>query len=437
MSPCAPKKRIERAVLKALDTVYNGTVIKHSVSIGEQVDLSQSLQAIHQHSFPNPSKLIGHVARSGLLHLGCGLLKMLSARHCSEDDVVTHMNSIGLVFDLLLPRERDMESDYTTNGRGGEEMGEEMGEELEGQSEEESGNPYVFAAHEVVRKAADWVEQSLCRKRALEPEQDDENDSGEKAPISPCMPCESQDAHGCAYRIALHIQTDCENLAIHAAFTDLPQAQLEALACLYFSNVNCARSLSLMEDRSGTPRALSRDDRDKLQTIVEAADAQLGQETVRDVMLSFTLPAALVGVRSRLLLTREASVVATRQHPLIVQRAYEAAMATPGTLWRRGTDGTDRVESMERVCALLSGLAMLLSATADDARRGTPFQGMVQLPFLLAQPLSPLAPQLSLLWDTWVLAKMEQGGEIKLLEHGTGVDGLSRCALHLVSLVHA
>jgi hypothetical protein len=180
---------------------------------------------------------------------------------------------------------------------------------------------------------------------------------------------------------------------------------------------------------------LSQEKHDRLQTIVESADAQLGQETIRDLMLSFLLPVSMVGVRTKLLLTREASARATSELPETVQRAYEAAMTTPGALWRDGISGENVLESMERTCALLSGLAMLLATTAEDARRGVPFKGMVSLPFLLTSPETSTGPRLTLIWDMWVLMLVDDRGGSEMLESGKGVDGLSRCVLSLLEIV--
>lgn len=63
----------------------------------------------------------------------------------------------------------------------------------------------------------------------------------------------------------------------------------------------------------------------KLLAIVQAGESEAGQQVTRDLVLSFLLPSAHVGVRRTLLLTRSASTQAGVDHPTLVSRAHDVA----------------------------------------------------------------------------------------------------------------
>ena len=65
----------------------------------------------------------------------------------------------------------------------------------------------------------------------------------------------------------------------------------------------------------------------KLRSIAQSAESEAGQGVARALMLSFLLPASIIGTRRTLLLSREANTKATLDHPQEVERAHNMAYA--------------------------------------------------------------------------------------------------------------
>ncbi len=65
----------------------------------------------------------------------------------------------------------------------------------------------------------------------------------------------------------------------------------------------------------------------KLLAIAQAAESEMGQSILRDLVLSFLLPASIIGVRRGLLLSRAASTEAGVDCPIAVARAHDVAYA--------------------------------------------------------------------------------------------------------------
>ena len=65
----------------------------------------------------------------------------------------------------------------------------------------------------------------------------------------------------------------------------------------------------------------------KLLAIAQAAESEMGQSILRDLVLSFLLPSSIIGVRRGLLLSRAASTEAGVDHPVAVARAHDVAYA--------------------------------------------------------------------------------------------------------------
>lgn len=162
-----------------------------------------------------------------------------------------------------------------------------------------------------------------------------------------------------------------------------------------------------------------------MDSIVAAADSEAGQVVLRDMYLSFILPMTLVGVRRTLLLTREAAHRATQAHPAETQAAHGLAMQGAVWVWQHSTDVT------KRMCALLTGLACLLTREGPDpVRKGDAFGGRVSLPFL--EPRPPTNKESVRLFldrwqNRWVLFRLVQGAP-DVMGSGVGMDGLSCCA---------
>lgn len=164
----------------------------------------------------------------------------------------------------------------------------------------------------------------------------------------------------------------------------------------------------------------------RLQGIVDGADSEVGQQVLRDLILSFLLPRELLGTRKTLLLTREASKRAGVEHGMLLSQAHDAAMR--GAPYSYSDDEND----VHKICALLAGLAMLQLAKAKnaDVRIATPFDGLVQIGFL---ELTPCAHKKRLVYDeevdTW---RVYSQSPLTVHARGVGLDGLRACMLDLV-----
>lgn len=214
-----------------------------------------------------------------------------------------------------------------------------------------------------------------------------------------------------------------------------------------------------------------------IESLVLRADAELGAQVFRDMILSFGLPREVVGLRHTLLLSRETAGHATRDHPALVEHAHAAALQGPSRVWEFGvmnaygaslddeeTDSNrvdrphflqdaerahnelearraarladrDAVErsAAERACVVLAGLAMLFAPSAREARKGIAFQGRVRLPFFaLPAPANGAQGTLDLLSDgSWAFFSRVEGG-LKLVHRAKGLEGLCTCAALLM-----
>ena len=168
----------------------------------------------------------------------------------------------------------------------------------------------------------------------------------------------------------------------------------------------------------------------RLLAIVQAAESEAGQSILRDMVLSFLLPPSVVGVRRGLLLSRAASTHAGIDHPTAVGRAHDTAMAGAEFIWTNGDD------ELERMCCLLSGLAILTTkGGTDPIRKLEAFNGRVSLPFFETTGLGQLGARLALFPEArrWVLYRLDSKGTPKVLSSLSGFDGLCECALAMVA----
>jgi hypothetical protein len=210
-------------------------------------------------------------------------------------------------------------------------------------------------------------------------------------------------------------------------------ARLTSLARSFFE---CHKEAIVLESfaacarRSFRPPTLrtAHQDAEAMEAIVDSAESEMGQALLRDLILSFKLPRSVVGVRPTLLLTREANALATRDHSDVLNAAHDAAMR--GALWSWQHD-PDRLHQM---CALLAGLAIVLTGSADNVRRDDAFGGRVDLPFLATVPPSQSQKRLALCprRDEWMVMAASSGRSKSSLSvqcRGTGWDGFCQCVL--------
>lgn len=151
-------------------------------------------------------------------------------------------------------------------------------------------------------------------------------------------------------------------------------------------------------------------------------------QIMRDLILSFTLPQHVVGVRRTPLLGREANRLATEQHPVLLGSAHEAAMR--GAEWSWAEDPAP----VHKMAALLAGLCILLAGrgeTGDLLRKKDAFAGRVLLPFLETQPPPPAEKRLGYVphRDEWLVYTVSRSGQPVVELRHAGLEGLSAAAL--------
>ena len=167
----------------------------------------------------------------------------------------------------------------------------------------------------------------------------------------------------------------------------------------------------------------------RTKAVATQACSELGQNALKDLILSFRMPRSAVGVRRTLMLPRETSTIATKQHSNLVHIAHQAAMLTSETVWL-----DTEYDDTSRICAMLSGLAMFYAADAVDVRDNEAFHGIVELPFIQAS-VSRTAMRIKLVERTWYCYEGPTGGPLCVYSKGVGVDGLVDALMHLTTHV--
>ena len=167
----------------------------------------------------------------------------------------------------------------------------------------------------------------------------------------------------------------------------------------------------------------------RLLAIAQAGESEAGQSVLRDLLLSFLLPARIIGVRRHLLMSRAASTAAGVDYASEVNQAHSVAMAGCEFIWERGAD------ELERACALLAGAAVLTTRGGQDPiRKQDAFLGRVSLPFFETTPPNPGVKRLALIPDQqrWVLYKIGKNNAPHVLCNLRGFEGLCDCLLEFL-----
>lgn len=121
-------------------------------------------------------------------------------------------------------------------------------------------------------------------------------------------------------------------LRIGAATLAGKQPEDAALMSLYFRSAaaSMAEAMLLKSHTDFVSLGLNHGDmtvsrEKKLLAVAQAAESEMGQSILRDLVLSFLLPVSVIGVRRGLLLSRAASTEAGVDHPIAVARAHDTA----------------------------------------------------------------------------------------------------------------
>lgn len=164
---------------------------------------------------------------------------------------------------------------------------------------------------------------------------------------------------------------------------------------------------------------------DKLASIVDAAESEAGQATLRDIILSFKLPRSVVGVRRVLSLPRMANAIAVKSYTEILNSAHETAMRGAAWSW------TSNDDQIHKISAVLAGLAVILAKTSEAIRKGDAFAGRIILPFIECIPPGKDVVRLGLVEETgeWVVFSVKDTGTPRVRFRGTGFNGFCEAAL--------
>ena len=281
--------------------------------------------------------------------------------------------------------------------------------------------------------------------------------------------------------------TSPDGSAIEIDVEDASKACVDTVAFLYAcmlsreQRIDVLRKVFSSVDPVGSylpdPRSVS-NVADQVDAIITAADSTDGMNVFQDMLLSFWLPRHIVGVRNTLLISRRARRMAEIEHSDIVQLAHHAAMQGPLRVWKCGVLINDDEESTasdflttgvhsnstssfarisssgeahrrwktndietEKVCAVLSGLALLTCKSSEDVRTGVAFKGTVDLPFLGNRPkiarsyefsFEKKIGRLMLYQREWIYYRTTfKGGSavVDVMMRGVGLEGLQRCAV--------
>jgi len=256
-----------------------------------------------------------------------------------------------------------------------------------------------------------------------------------------------------------YISRDAEKMTIK---------QRGELALLYAETIARTVRHSVMTQMDVPESLPAMDMQTAVESLVGRADAELGAQVFRDLVLSFTLPRGVVGLRHTLLLSRNTSSIATKNHARLVGHAHSAALQGPSRVWEHGVlsaqpmlnegagqapgekeaqflhtaerlhqeaaeaeqqrlNNADCVASaeMERGCVLLAGLAMLFAPSSSEARKGLAYQGRVRVPFF-SVPLerTELKSNIELMTDgSWCYFE-PKNGKITMKYRGSGLEAL-------------
>lgn len=273
------------------------------------------------------------------------------------------------------------------------------------------------------------------KKRPREGEEAGEGEEGAEEEAAG-EPGEGEDA--AAWREAMRVNSaEIARHALRIGASQLAEGLSYPVMALYFRSASTNMAARMLVKTSDEFVALGVNQGDatvprekRLLAIVQAAESEAGQSILRDMVLSFLLPSSVVGVRRGLLLSRAASTHAGIDHPTVVGRGHDTAMAGAEFIWTNGDD------ELERMCCLLSGLAILTTkGGSDPIRKLEAFNGRVSLPFLETTGLGQLGPRLVLFPEArrWVLYRLDSKGTPKVLSSLSGFDGLCTCALAMVA----
>ena len=212
-----------------------------------------------------------------------------------------------------------------------------------------------------------------------------------------------------------------------------------------------------------------REDDETSRVLAEAANADLGQQCFRDLIVSFQICRSIMLPRQTVLLDRTLSRAAEQFDYQACNNALAAANQSPSNVWERGLASSssthttlvrkrhldEEVQMMERrdrelaeatrdtdcvlehMCAMLSGVFVSVVKRVDDARTSDAFGGLLELPFFQCNNEVP-DDSIRLfahagIWYAYSLPR----GKLKVHVRGSGLRGLCSCAAKVVAYHNA
>lgn len=162
---------------------------------------------------------------------------------------------------------------------------------------------------------------------------------------------------------------------------------------------------------------------DHVANLAEAAESEAGQALLRDILASFLLPAGLIGVRNKILISRETNKLATKNYSATVNHCHNVAMR--GASWTFNNDE----DETSRMAALLAGLALTLIRDRSDIKERCAFRGLVILPFIETVAPANDSCRLALISssNTWVVFEQKNLKKPRVLFKKAGFDGFLEC----------
>ena len=133
-------------------------------------------------------------------------------------------------------------------------------------------------------------------------------------------------------------------------------------------------------------------------------------------------------MRRAVLLSRATNAEITKNHAVVLNSAHESALRAAEWEWSHNSSET------VRMCALLAGLAVLLSA--GDIRKEDAFAGRLSLPFFETLPPTASVTRITLLESTgeWICWQQSRG-RVEVFARRAGHEGLLDCVLVFTSLL--
>ena len=386
------------------------------------------------------AKAMSAQSKMSLTCSGVYLFKRVVCGDESDDSKADLKRTLALLFVLIILSNREKVAPDSAIQTGSEDVEMEVEMEVEeegaptptnpsgssGSSDSSGPSDFELACKEEEDSLAGW--KKGCLHDCMEKE-------GSKVATSDLYKQPHQ-SHSIA-RLCLVIS---DRQADNLSFDDLT-----TMACHFFHQSAQAMSVQLFNSISKSDKVEKADDfltlssfsfleatsgenNTKLVAIADIAESESGQSVLRDLILSFTLPRSVVGCRRTCILTRETNNIATKQYPEVLGAAHDAAM--------RGAEYcfADDPSLLYKTCALLAGIAVILTVNAQSIRRDDAFRGRVLLPFLETkiEPQFEYKPRLQYLADTddWVVYNIKRSTGLPVVEfRGCGFDGCCQACL--------